>query len=97
MEKLLEREVIIFPENIKSFNILLKFIKPTPNCKKSLPGVQTFEKMRQICQDPKLKILDYLPSTAYAKSLFKTFLDIKVLFVNRFSKFLRHILGLKGC
>ena len=34
-EKLSEREVIIFLENIKSFNILLKFIKPTPNCKKS--------------------------------------------------------------
>ena len=27
----------------------------------------------------------------------KTFLDIKFLFLNRFSKFLRHILGLKEC
>ena len=26
----------------------------------------------------------------------RTFLDFKFLFVNRFSKFLRHILGLKG-
>ena len=43
MEKLLAREVTIFPEKMKSFNIFLKFIKPTPNCKKSLPGAQTFE------------------------------------------------------
>ena len=45
MEKFLAREVTIFPnkKKNKSFNILLKFIKPTPNCKKSLPGVQTFE------------------------------------------------------
>ena len=34
MEKLLAREVTIFPE---------KKIKVTPNCKKSLPDVQTFE------------------------------------------------------
>ena len=43
MEKLLVREVTIFPEKIKSSKILLKIIKPTPNCQKSLPEVQTFE------------------------------------------------------
>ena len=42
MEKLLAREVTIFPEK-KNGKILLKFIKQTPNCKKSLTGVQTFE------------------------------------------------------
>ena len=31
------------------------------------------------------------------KSLFKTFLDVNVLLVNRFSKFLQHILGLNEC
>ena len=36
-------------------------------------------------------------SLSYAKSLFKNILDIKFLFVNQFSKFLRHILGLKEC
>ena len=39
----------------------------------------------------------WIISLAYAKSLFKNILDIKFSFVNRFSKFLRHILGLKEC
>ena len=43
MEKLLAREVTISPEKIKSSKILSKIHKPTPNCKKNLSGVQTFE------------------------------------------------------
>ena len=35
MEKLLAREVPIFLEKIRSFNILLKIHKTTPNCKNS--------------------------------------------------------------
>ena len=42
MEKLLAREVTIFPEKIVGFNILLKIHKTNTNCKKSLPGIQTF-------------------------------------------------------
>ena len=45
MEKLLPREVTSFPEKNKSFNISLKCTKPTPNSKKSLPGVQTLIKV----------------------------------------------------
>ena len=40
MEKLLGREVTIFPEKIKKAQ---KFIKTTLNYKENLPGVQTFE------------------------------------------------------
>ena len=43
MEKLLALEVTIFPEKIKPSKILLKIHKTKPYCKKSLPGVQTFE------------------------------------------------------
>ena len=44
MEKLLEREVTIFRKKLKVLKFIKKkIIKPTPNCKKSLPGVQTFE------------------------------------------------------
>ena len=90
MENLLAREVTIFPEKKekkKDLRFYLKLIKPTPNCKKSLPGVQTFEK--KFTNLPESKVKDFwIISLAYAKSLFKkTFLDIKVLFVNRFSIF----------
>ena len=43
MEKLLPREVTIFPEKIKSLNILLLMQKTTPNSKKSFPGGQMFK------------------------------------------------------
>ena len=44
MEKLLAREVTIFPEKkIEVLKFYQKSIKTTPNCKKNLPGVQTFE------------------------------------------------------
>ena len=43
--RLLAREVTIFPGKIKSSKILLQFIKPTSNCKKSLPGVQNLDQV----------------------------------------------------
>ena len=44
VEKLLAREVTIFPEKKKSFTFYKKFIKPKLyGSKKSLPGVKTFE------------------------------------------------------
>ena len=43
MEKLLAREVTIFPEKNKSFDILLKIHKTNKCRKKNLPGFQTFE------------------------------------------------------
>ena len=47
---------------------------------------------------PESKVEDFwIISLAYAKSLFKSIFDIKFLFVNRFSKILWHILGLKEC
>ena len=61
MEKFLAREATVFPEKNKSLNILLKFIQPTPHCKKSLPGFQTFEFSRQISQNPKLKSFGLSP------------------------------------
>ena len=94
MEKLLPREVTIFPEKIKALIFYWKCTKPTPNSKKSLSGVQTFDKSRQICQNPKLKMFGLSP-LPMQNPYSKTFLDVKYLFVNRFSKFLRHILGLK--
>ena len=86
MEKLLAREVTIFPEKIKSFNILLKCIKPTPNSKKSLPVVQMFEKSRHICQNPKLMMIG-LSSLPMQNPYSKTFLDVKFLFANDFQTF----------
>ena len=86
MEKLLAREVTIFPEKIKVSIFCLKFIKPTPTCNKSLPGVQTFEFSRQICQNPKLNSFGLSPlSTQNPYS--KTFLDTEFWFVNQFSIF----------
>ena len=50
-----------------------------------------FELSQQICQNPKLKFSPLPMQNPFSK----TFLDIKFLFVNRFSKFWLHILGLK--
>ena len=55
MEILLPREVTIFPEKIKSVNILLKCIKPTPNSKKSLPVVHTLKSTKL----PDSKVKDF--------------------------------------
>ena len=60
MEKLLAREVTIFPEKIKSSKILLKIHKTNTKLKKSLPGVQAS------------KVKDFwIIFLAYAKALFK--------------------------
>ena len=71
-------------------------MKPTPNCKKSLPEVQTFELSWQICQNLKLKTFRLSP-LPMQNPYSKTFLNVKFLFVNQFSNFLRHILGLQEC
>ena len=44
--------------------------------KRSLPGVQTFELSKQICQNPKFKIFGLSP-LPMQKTYSKTFLDIK--------------------
>ena len=41
--KMLAREVTVFQEKLEVLMFYLKLIKATPNYKKSLPGVQTFE------------------------------------------------------
>ena len=46
-----------------------------------------------LCQNLKLKMFGLSP-LPMQNPFSKTFLDIKVLFVNRFSKILRHILGM---
>ena len=51
------------------------------------------EYRQQLCQNPKLKFLDYL--LCLCKLPIKTFLDTYFLFMNRVSKFLRHVLGQK--
>ena len=43
METVFAREVTIFLEKIKVLKFYYNSIELTPNCKKSLPGVQTFE------------------------------------------------------
>ena len=46
--------------------------------------------LRELCPLPEPKVnLFWIISLAYAKSYSKTFLDIKFLFVNRFSNFIR--------
>ena len=50
MEKLLAREVTIFPEKIKVLKFYLKVIKPTQNYKKNLPGVQTLSKVEKFAR-----------------------------------------------
>ena len=87
MEKLLAREVLIFYS---------KFIKPTPNCKKSLLGFQTFEKKLVNLPESRVRTFGLSP-LPMQNACSKTFLDIRFLFVNRLSKYLRCILGLKEC
>ena len=53
-----------------------------------------FEWSQQIYKNPKLKLFGLSP-LSMQNPYSKAFLDVKYLFVNRFSKFLRHILGLK--
>ena len=92
MEKLLAREVTIYQEKIKSSKILLKIHKTKTKLHEKLtrgPNVW-------ICQNLKLKIFGLSP-LSMQNPYSKTFVDIKFLFVNRFSIFLRHILGLKEC
>ena len=90
MEKLLAREVTIFPEKNKSCKILLKFHKTnTKLLEKLTRGPNVWIKLINLSES---KVKDVMQNP-YSK----TFLDVKFLFVNRFSKFLRHILGLKEC
>ena len=70
MEKLLRREVTIFPEKKKALIFYSKCIEPTPDSKKSLPGVQTFEYSQHICKNPKLKMFGLSP-LPMKKSRFK--------------------------
>ena len=94
IENLLARETTIFAEKIQVLIFYLKFIKPNPNGKKSLPRVQTFEFSRQICQNLKLKSFGLSPlpmQNPYSKTLPET----EPLPANRPSKPLRHTSGPK--
>ena len=94
MEKLLAREVTIFPEKIKSSKFFSKIYKTNTKLQETLTrGPNVWIKLSNLPESKDFWII----SLAYAKSLFKNILDIKFLFVNRFSKFLWHILGLKEC
>ena len=54
MGKFQGREVTIIMGNVKSLNL-------PSNVLEDLPKVRTSEKIQQVCQDSKFKILDYLP------------------------------------
>ena len=96
MEKLLAREVTIFPEKNKNCKILLKIYKTNTKLKEKLTrGPNVWIKL-QICQNLKSKMFGLSP-LPMQNPYSKTFLDIKFLFVTRFSKCFRHILGLKEC
>ena len=100
MEKLLSREVTIFSEKNKTkkkrFNVLLKIHKTQHQIVRK--AYQWSKRLKKSTNSPESKVKDFwIISLAYAKSLFKNILDIKFLIVNRFSKFLQHILGLKEC
>ena len=96
MEKLFAREVTIFPEKIKSSKILLKIHKTNTKLEEKLtrdPNIWI-----KLTDLPECEVKYFwIISLACAKSLFKNILDIKFLFVNRFSKFLQCMLGLKEC
>ena len=71
MEKLLAKGSYYFlRKKLKVLIFYYKLIKPIPNCKKNLPGVQMFEYSQQICQNPKLKIFGLSP-LPIQKTLFK--------------------------
>ena len=70
MGKLLAREVIIFPEKIKSSKILLKIHKTNTKLSEKLTrGPNVWIKLTNL---PESKVKDvWIISLAYAKSLFK--------------------------
>ena len=70
MEKLLAREVTIFPEKIKSCKILLNIYKTNTKLKEKLTrGPNVWIKLTNL---PESKVKDvWIISLAYAKSLFK--------------------------
>ena len=87
MEKLFAWEVTILIVKINRFNILLKCIKPTSNSTIAYQGSNRLNIVDKFCQNPQFIFI------AYAKSLFKNIYVRYFLLVNRFSKFVRHILG----
>ena len=94
MEKLLPREDTIFPEKIKSFNILLKMYKTDTKCvRKACQGSKRLNEVKNL---PESKVKDFgLSPLPMHNPYSETFLGIKFVFVDRFSKCLWHNLGQK--
>ena len=85
---MLAREVTVFPKKLEVLIFYLKLINQHQIIRKAYQGSKHLNKVDNFARIQTSNIFEF--SLAYAKSLFNIF-DIKHLFLNRFSNFLRQL------